>query len=562
MVKHKKKHKHASQHKHEKAESKKRPKSHIVLWIAAAALLLVIVGAAYDYMKPESDTEPVIELSPVDEPVRSVSMDAVKLDFYVMSQCPYGLQVENSIAPVLEKLGADIDFNLNFIANENADGTFRSLHGQPEVDGNIAQLCASKYDPDKYMDMVVCQNQNSKAIPGNWEQCATDNGLEVEKIRTCYEGDEGADLLRASIAETNKVKATGSPTIYINDVKYAGARGENDFLRAICNEYESDRPAACDDIPEPVKVNVLILNDKRCAECDTSRLVGQLKGYFPGLDVIAYDYSDAKGKEMYDTYGLKALPAMLFDDSMLEAENYAQVQRYLEQVDDKYTLRVGAQFDPTAEICDNNKDDTGNGMVDCDDETCKDTMECREEIEQHLQVFVMSDCPYGTRALKVLKEIADNFGDNLDFEVHYIANEAGNGFTSLHGQYEVDENIIQLCVFEHSPDAWLDYVYCRSDKGVKGIDWTECADETGVDKDAVQECFDSGAGADLLREDIKIANGLKIGASPTWLANNRYQFGGIDAEAVKTQFCTYNSGTTGCENTLSGQAAAPSGSCG
>ena len=86
---------------------------------------------------------------------------------------------------------------------------------------------------------------------------------------------------------------------------------------------------------------------------------------------------------------------------------------------------------------------------------------------------------------------------------------------------------------------------------MKGIEWIGCAEETDVDTDSVKQCFEGEEGKQLLREDIKIAQGLGIGASPTWLANNKYTFGGIDSETVKTQFCTYNKDLEGCENTLS-----------
>ncbi len=87
--------------------------------------------------------------------------DPVKVELFVMSQCPYGVQAENSIIPVVKKFGKNIDFNLNYIANDNGDGSFESLHGDAEVKGDIIQLCAKKYDSKKYLDMILCQNKES-----------------------------------------------------------------------------------------------------------------------------------------------------------------------------------------------------------------------------------------------------------------------------------------------------------------------------------------------------------------------------------------------------------------
>ena len=172
----------------------------------------------------------------------------------------------------------------------------------------------------------------------------------------------------------------------------------------------------------------------------------------------------------------------------------------------------------------------------------------------------MSDCPYGKEAIKALKEVITNFGSSLAYEVHYKASETSSGFQSLHGAHEADEDIVQLCTKKYSQEQWFNYIYCRSTKGVKGIDWKNCAKETGTDVEKIQACFDGAEGKELLRQDIKIADSLNVQGSPTWLANNRYTFGGISAEPVKAEFCKYNKDTKGCGNELS-TSTAVSGSC-
>jgi len=307
--------------------------------------------------------------------------------------------------------------------------------------------------------------------------------------------------------------------------------------------------------------SAVILKDARCIDCDVPALLLSLKQAVPDIEFIEIEYDSKQGKELYDANNIQYLPAVLFDDNIKENAAYTNLERYFEPAGTFLSLRVGSQFDPESEICDNGIDDTGDKLVDCEDLDCKNTLKCREEKENHLQLFIMSDCPYGRQAVEGLKGVVDNFGDDIDYEVHYIANEAGDGFQSLHGQYEVDENIIQLCVKQHSSKQWLDYLYCRSTKGVRDVDWNLCAKETGVDIGAVQKCFDS-EGQDLLREDIKLANALQISSSPTWLANNRYKFSGVDAETAKSNICKYNPNLEGCENVLSSDTGGvPLGSC-
>jgi hypothetical protein len=489
--------------------------------------------------------------------------DKVKVDFYVMSKCPYGIQVEDGIKPVLDKLGKSVDFSINFIANDNGDGTFKSLHGDTEVAGDIVQLCAMKYAPDTYMDMIICQNKDSAGIAGNWQSCAT--GMDIAKIKACSEGDEGKTLLKASIAKANAVQASGSPTIYIGGASYSGGRAATDFLRAICDRYTT-KPAACSDIPAAVKVNMIAFSDKRCKDCDVTSLVSQLKGMFPGLVVKNMDYNDPDGKKFYADNGLTTLPSLLFDADVAKADGYANIERYLQPKGSYQELRIGSAFDPTKEICDNNIDDNANGQIDCADADCKESMVCREEIKKKLDVFVMSQCPYGVQGLNAMQEVLANFKGNIDFNIHYIADANADGtFSSLHGQPEVDEDLRELCVMDLYPTGYkyMDYILCRN-KDIKNTAWEACATSNGMDAAKIKACAEGAKGKELLTASLKSSQALGISASPTWLANNKVQFSGIDAQTVKTNFCTQNPGLAGCDKTLTGQAASatPAGACG
>ena len=551
------------EHKKNSKDSLTIKKKDLYTAIGVIAVLLVIVAAAAIWMGKSKITGQAV--TGTGDTGNEYTGEKASLDFYVMSQCPYGTQVMDAIAPVVKQLGGALDFEVNYIASDSGNGEFNSLHGANEVKGDIVQLCAVKYNPDKYMDMIVCQDKNAGAIPDNWEKCATDNGLDAEKIKACYEGDEGKQLLSASIKKSTEANAQGSPTIMLNGKSYQGGRGTNDFLRAICDTFKADKPQACSEIPAPKKVMAVVLNDKRCGQdCDTTGVISSLKSIFPGLETIELDYSSEQGKKIYDEANITNLPAILFDESVKEGEGYANVQRYLEQAGKYTNLKIGAKFDPTKEICDNNIDDNGNGLVDCKDTDCTGALACREEKKQNLQVFIMADCPYGKKAVEALKGVRDNFGNATTYEIHYIATENEDGtFTSLHGTYEADEDMTQLCALRHSPDKWFDYVYCRSLEGIKGNDWKNCANSSGIDTAKAQTCIDGAEGKALLSEDIKIAESLGVSASPTWLANNRYQFSGIDSETAKTEYCKYNKDQKGCENTLSSDTGGvAAGGCG
>jgi 2-hydroxychromene-2-carboxylate isomerase len=476
---------------------------------------------------------------------------------------------ENAFAPVVEKLGPALDLRVEYIASEEG-GKLVSLHEEPEVKGDIAQLCAAKLAPDKYYRMILCQNKTPRGIPDNWEACAKETGIDVEAMRRCYTTSEGQDLLRVSAKRAAAAKAEGSPTIHIAGKSYEGRRRGSDMLRAICAEFQSTKPAACAGLKEPTAVSVTILSDVRCKPCaQIEKIVPQLKGVFPGLKHTLLDYGTPEGKKLYASSGVKHLPAVLFDASLDgDPEGMQEVQKFLRPAGSYRQLAIGAKFDPTAEICDNGKDDNGDGKVDCADPQCKETLVCRAETKKRLDVFVMSQCPYGVRALDAVKEVLQNFaGQDVALGVHYIATATPDGIKSLHGQPEVDENVRGVCAMKHygAKLKFMEYIWCRSPK-ISDADWKPCA-KNGIDPKVIERCAAGPEGKQLLEKNIKLAEALGVEASPTWMANNKYPFSGIDAETIKKNLCKHNSSLKGCDKTLSGPpaegpGAGGGGSCG
>ncbi len=324
-------------------------------------------------------------------------------------------------------------------------------------------------------------------------------------------------------------------------------------------------PSTGNDQDVPSGQKLIILSDERCDDCNAavSILKPKLQEIFTSFEVEELDYSSEEGKAVYESTGVKVLPAVLFTEGVKSAPGYDQISGYLDETGDLLSLRIGATFNPEAEICTNGVDDNNDGTVDCNDPQCSSKTVCREEMKGRLDVFVMSQCPYGTKALDAMEEVLEAFGDDIDFHINYIATETAPGqFNSLHGQPEVDENIRELCAISNYPDnyKYMDYIWCR-DKDIRSDDWEPCAAEAKMSASMISNCFIGDEGTKLHSDNIKLAQELGIGASPTWLANNKFTFSGIDAETVKSNFCKHNPGLKGCGETLSTGSDVPAGQC-
>ena len=91
-----------------------------------------------------------------------------------MSYCPYGVQAEEKIIPIVKGFGDKIDFQASvYCARESetpSDAGYNtrlsSLHGYPEVAENIRQLLIAQEYPDKYLDYILCRG---KKLDKSWE---------------------------------------------------------------------------------------------------------------------------------------------------------------------------------------------------------------------------------------------------------------------------------------------------------------------------------------------------------------------------------------------------------
>lgn len=509
------------------------------------------------------------------------STDSVTLEMYVMSQCPYGTQVMDGIAPVKEKLGDALDLNIDYILYPESQYAGResqmcvdglcSMHGTSEVKGNIVQLCAAKYNPDKYLDMIVCMDKNAGQIPDNWEDCARDNSLSVQEIKTCYEGEEGKELLRESAAKATERGATGSPTIYLAGEKYAAGRTPDDFLREICNRFEGDRPEACADVPEPVELEVIVLNDKECSSCDTGNIMSITRQLFPGAEFREVDVSSAEGKQLVEEMDLVFAPAYIFSKDVEETATWKQrgesLQRAFQKTGDRYRL-LDSQTGASHYI---------------DEEKQKEAQEkmgiTTGDNRPQIDFFVMSYCPYGNIAEEAIYEVYKNLGDTVEFKPHYVlySNYQGGGpnycldedsqYCSMHGITELNQNIREECVRQlYGIEDWFKFTEAMNEEcNSQNADtcWVDVAAGLGYDTDQIDDC-EENKGLEIAANDKELGELFGARGSPAVYIDGTEFSGERSAAGYQRALCdAFDEPPAECGNTISSDTgSAPAGSCG
>ena len=519
-----------------------------------------------------------------------------KLDLFVMSQCPYGIQAEDQIIPIIKTLGEDVEFNIEYIVQDGGNGQFQSLHGSPEVAGNIMQLCAKSVSSDKYLDFILCQNVDSENIPSNWEGCAVKAEIDATAIQTCYTGEEGKKLLSESAAKAEALQVQGSPTIYINDKEYSGSREGFLFMKVLCEEIGSSE--VCDSLPEctddshcvaqpekdgictnntcsyvdPVEVTMYILNDKKCSDCSTNQITQYMQGWFKGLKVVAVDVSDDQGKKLINDLGIVYAPAYIFSKNIVNTRLWTtngQIRSYFEPKGDNYIL-TNTAVSATWFV-----DETKKA------EFVKSLGITLGDNKPQVDFFVMSYCPYGNQAEEAMYPVYKNLGDSVEFKPRYVfypgyqgggaqyCIDSASQYCSMHGIQEANQDIRELCVLkDFGISKWFDFAIAMNSKCTySNADtcWEAVAKGLGLDTTKINDC-QKNEGESLAKIELDASTKFGASGSPTVFVDG-VKFGGErNANGYQTAICSaFDKAPEGCAKQLSGSSAtvaASAGACG
>lgn len=106
-----------------------------------------------------------------------------------------------------------------------------------------------------------------------------------------------------------------------------------------------------------------------------------------------------------------------------------------------------------------------------------------EKRENTLEIFVMSLCPFGKAATSSLVEhlAQTQFSPVPSLEIHYLfykqEKDGKATFTSLHGEEEILENLVQIVIRDSFPEFYIAYLLHRAEDGKSS--WTEVVRKVG-----------------------------------------------------------------------------------
>lgn len=174
--------------------------------------------------------------------------DKPTVELFVMSQCPYGTQIEKGILPVLDLLKDKISFELKFCSY--------AMHGEEELQEEMSQYCIQKEQGDKFQSYLECF-----LTAGESDQCLTQVAVDKTGLDKCTSDTDKEFKVTENYndkstwqgnypsfavyqADNEKYGVQGSPTLVINGETISSGRDSQSLLKAICSAFNT-APAEC-----------------------------------------------------------------------------------------------------------------------------------------------------------------------------------------------------------------------------------------------------------------------------------------------------------------------------
>ncbi|HDD72706.1 MAG TPA: hypothetical protein ENG00_01285 [Candidatus Aenigmarchaeota archaeon] len=192
--------------------------------------------------KPQTQNQQPAEVPKTDRP---------KVNVFVMSYCPFGLQFEKALIPVMKLLGSNADISVNFVDY--------IMHGKKELDENLRQYCIQKEQREKYVDYLECFVQS-----GDYSKCLSEAGVDEEKLDSCITATDeeynitglyndrstwsGGRFPQFPVESdmNSRYGVRGSPTFVVNGKVMRVNRSPEAVKEAICSAFV-DPPEECEE---------------------------------------------------------------------------------------------------------------------------------------------------------------------------------------------------------------------------------------------------------------------------------------------------------------------------
>ncbi len=169
--------------------------------------------------------------------------DNPNLDVFIMSYCPFGLQMVRALSEMRKEDPSSINnVSIRYIVSKDSSGNLNSLHGEKEVKEDLRQVCIREEQPDKFWPYLECFMQEGKT-----SECEKDVNIDSAKLSSCLK-ERAKKYIEKDMEDSEKYQVTGSPTLILNGERISeydfGGRSPEAVKSLLCCGF-NDKPGFC-----------------------------------------------------------------------------------------------------------------------------------------------------------------------------------------------------------------------------------------------------------------------------------------------------------------------------
>ena len=170
--------------------------------------------------------------------------DSPVLEAYVVTRCPYGIQMQRAMAEAIKEQPSLAPYMKVMYIGAVSGNTITAMHGPAEAKENLRQICIRDEQPAKYWDYVGCQMKS-----GDTAGCETSTDVDSAKLNACVSTPaRGVAYAKKDFDLNAKYNISGSPTLILNGTQVSessyGGRSSDGVKSMVCAGFNS-QPSLC-----------------------------------------------------------------------------------------------------------------------------------------------------------------------------------------------------------------------------------------------------------------------------------------------------------------------------
>lgn len=265
------------------------------------------------------------------------------------------------------------------------------------------------------------------------------------------------------------------------------------------------------------KVELTLITDKDCSECDPSEALVWLRRVVPTLEATRVDISDELGKVYAERFDIVTLPAFVFSKDITTTNFYSQASSLFQGKEGRYFFDMSKIGLPAGRYL--KLPQVASGDIIMGSEAAKVTIVEYSDFE----------CPYCQSFHKELKTIAASYGDQVRLVFKHLP-------LSIHVQAE-NAALASECAHEQGKfESYSDYLFTKQTEWSKTKGTQKFKDYAWwlkLDGRTFATCLDSKKYQDTLTADKTEAASLLITATPGTFVNGTFLDGAVTPADLK-----------------------------